>query len=173
MDINIISFVARSSGSGKTYIIELLIAELTKRGLKVAAVKHSGHMPEFDIKGKDTYRYKKSGASRIMIFSPHGMMLYDNSEQSAREIAEQAGKGMNVVLVEGYKDGPFPKIEVYNPTVHNLPLCKEFEGNFIGLVSDVDLSTDIPRFRFCDVEMLADFILSYPPMNIKDSGNAC
>jgi molybdopterin-guanine dinucleotide biosynthesis protein B len=173
MDINIISFVARSSGSGKTYIIELLIAELTKRGLKVAAVKHSGHMPEFDIKGKDTYRYKKSGASRIMLFSPHGMMLYDDSGQSAREIAEQAGKGMDIVLLEGYKDGPFPKIEVYNPAIHQLPLCKEFEGRFIGLVSDTDPGIDIPRFRFCDVEKLADFILSYPPMNIKDSGNAC
>lgn len=173
MDINIISFVARSSGSGKTHIIELLIAELTKRGLNVAAVKHSGHIPEFDRQGKDTYRYRKSGASRIMIFSPHGMMMYDNSEQSARDIAEQAGKGMNIVLVEGYKDGPFPKIEVYNPAVYNLPLCKEFKGRFIGLVSDTDPGIDIPRFKFCDVAKLADFILSYPLMNIKDAGNAC
>jgi molybdopterin-guanine dinucleotide biosynthesis protein B len=165
MNINIISFVARSSGSGKTHIIELLIAELIKRGLKVAAVKHSGHMPEFDRQGKDTYRYRKSGASRIMIFSPHGMMMYDDSEQSTREIAELAGKGMDIVLLEGYKDGPFPKIEVYNPTVHQLPLCKEFEGCFIGLVSDTDPGIDIPRFRFSDVEMLADFILSYPTMN--------
>jgi molybdopterin-guanine dinucleotide biosynthesis protein B len=173
MNINIISFVARSSGSGKTHIIELLIAELTKRGLKVAAVKHSGHMPEFDIKGKDTYRYQKSGASRIMIFSPHGMMMYDNYEQSAREIAELAGKDMDIVLLEGYKDGPFPKIEVYNPTVHNLPLCKEFEGRFIGLVSDTDPGIDIPRFAFSDVSKLADFILSYPAMNTKDAGKAC
>jgi molybdopterin-guanine dinucleotide biosynthesis adapter protein len=164
MDIKIISFVARSSGSGKTHIIELLIEELAKRSLKVSAVKHSGHMPEFDVKGKDTYRYRKSGASRIMIFSPHGMMLYDDSIQSDREIAEQAGKGMDVVLLEGYKDGPFPKIEVYNPAIHKQPLCMEYKNSFIGLVSDIDPGTDIPRFRFCDVEILADFILSYPPI---------
>jgi molybdopterin-guanine dinucleotide biosynthesis adapter protein len=173
MNVNIISFVARSSGSGKTQIIELLIAELTKRGLRVAAVKHSGHMPEFDRQGKDTYRYRKSGASRIMIFSPHGMMMYDDSEQSARDIAELAGKGMDIVLLEGYKDGPFPKIEVYNPEVHQLPLCKKFEGRFIGIVSDTDPGIDLPRFRFSDVAMLADFILSYPPMNIEDAGKAC
>jgi molybdopterin-guanine dinucleotide biosynthesis adapter protein len=173
MNINIISFVARSSGSGKTHIIELLIAELSKRGLKVAAIKHSSHMPEFDIKGKDTYKYRKSGASRIMIFSPHGMMMADDSEQSPWEIADKAGKGMDIVLLEGYKDGPFPKIEVYNPTVYQLPLCKEFEGRFIGLVSDTDPGVDIPRFGFSEVAKLADFILSYPPMKIKDAGNAC
>jgi molybdopterin-guanine dinucleotide biosynthesis adapter protein len=164
MYINIISFVARSSGSGKTHIIELLIEELAKRGLRVAAVKHSGHMPEFDVKGKDTYRYRMSGASRIMMFSPHGMMMYDDTGHSNSEIAEQAGKGMDVVLLEGYKDGPYPKIEVYNPAVHELPLCMEYKDRFIGLVSDKDPGTDIPRFRFCDVEMLADFILSYPPI---------
>ncbi len=172
MNINIISFVARSSGSGKTHIIELLIKELTKRGLKVAAVKHSGHMPEFDIKGKDTYRYRKSGASRIMIFSPHGMMMYDCCEKSDLEIAELAGMDMDIVLLEGYKDGPFPKIEVFNPAVHNLPLCMEYEGRFIGLVSDTDPGTDIPRFAFSDVSKLADFILSYPAINTKDAGKA-
>ncbi len=173
MDVKIISFVARSSGSGKTYIIELLITELTRRGLKVAAVKHSSHMPEFDIKGKDTYKYRKSGASRIMIFSPHGMMMYDDSEQTSLEIAEMAGKGMDIVLLEGYKSGPFPKIEVYNPSVYELPLCREFEGGFIGIVSDADPGVDIPRFGFSDVAKLADFILSYPPIRIKDAGNAC
>jgi molybdopterin-guanine dinucleotide biosynthesis protein B len=173
MKVNIISFVARSSGSGKTHIIELLITELKKRGLKVAAVKHTSHIPEFDIKGKDTYRYRESGASRIMIFSPHGMMMYEDSEQTVQEIAEKAGKGMDIVLLEGYKSGPFPKIEVYNPSVYELPLCREFEGNFIGMVSDADPGVGIPRFGFSDVAKLADFILSYPPIKIKDAGNVC
>jgi molybdopterin-guanine dinucleotide biosynthesis protein B len=173
MNVSIISFVAGSSGSGKTHIIELLITELAKRGLKVAAVKHSSHMPEFDIKGKDTYKYRKSGASRIMIFSPHGMMMYDDSEQTPQEIAEKAGKGMDIVLLEGYKKGPFPKIEVYNPSVREIPLCREFKGGFIGIVSDTDPGVDIPRFGFSDVAKLADFILSCPPVRIKDAGNAC
>lgn len=169
----IISIVARNSESGKTHIIELLIAELRKRGLKVAAVKHTGHMPDFDRQGKDTYRYHESGASRIMIFSPHGMMMYDEIDHGAGEVVELAGMGMDVVIVEGYKQGPFPKIEVYNPNVHPLPLCMEFEGRFIGLVSDIDPGVNIPRFGFGEVKRLADFILSHVSSDVKDTGNAC
>jgi molybdopterin-guanine dinucleotide biosynthesis protein B len=108
-----------------------------------------------------------------MIFSPHGMMMYDDSEQTPQEIAEKAGKGMDIVLLEGYKKGPFPKIEVYNPSVREIPLCREFKGGFIGIVSDTDPGVDIPRFGFSDVAKLADFILSCPPVRIKDAGNAC
>lgn len=169
----IISFVARKSGSGKTHIIELLIAELKRRGLRVAAVKHTGHMPDFDRHGKDTYRYHESGASRIMIFSPHGMMMYDEIDHGASDVAELAGMGMDVVIMEGFKQGPFPKIEVYNPDIHPLPLCMEFEGRFIGLVSDVDPGVNIPRFGFGEVEKLADFILSHVPSGAKGSGNGC
>jgi molybdopterin-guanine dinucleotide biosynthesis protein B len=155
---DIISFVARGSGSGKTRIIELLIAEFNKRGLKVAAVKHSGHMPDMDRPGKDTYRYSRSGALRIMMFSSNGMMLYENKGLSAREIAETAGLGMDIVLVEGYKDGPFPKIEVYSSKIDPVPMCKEFSGRFAALVGETDPGIDIPFFSFGDVVPLADFI---------------
>lgn len=160
MKKKIISFVARGSGSGKTHIIEFLIAEFKNRGLKVATVKHSSHAPDFDKPGKDTYRYRQSGADKVMMFSPHGMFIYDSTDKNAAEIEDLAGSGVDIVLMEGFKDGPFPKIEVYNSEVNPVPLSVEEPGRFIAIISDADIKADIPKFSFSEVEKIADFIIA-------------
>jgi molybdopterin-guanine dinucleotide biosynthesis protein B len=161
MNSKVISFAARGSGSGKTHIIELLISELKDRGYRVAAVKHSGHMPDFDRSGKDTYRYRQSGADKVMMFSPQGMFMFDQLERSADDIQELAGRDVDIVLMEGFKDGPFPKIEVYSHDLHPVPLSEEYPERFIAIISDTPTAADIPRFGFEDIKQLTNFILTY------------
>ena len=61
---NIVSFVARGTDSGKTYLLEKLISEFKNRGMKVAAVKHANHFAGVDREGKDTHRFARKGADR-------------------------------------------------------------------------------------------------------------
>lgn len=172
METKVISFSARGSGSGKTKVIELLISEFNSRGFKVAAVKHSFHMPDFDKPGKDTYRYRESGADKIMLFSRNGLLMYDRIEKTAYEIKELAEKDVDIVLMEGFKDGPFSKIEVYSSSVHPVPLSKEFPGKFSAIVTDTVTDIDIPSFRLSDIKLLADFIISHLSIAAKGTGKA-
>jgi len=161
MNSKVMSFAARGSGSGKTHIIELLISELKERGYRVAAVKYSGHIPDFDKPGKNTYRYRQSGADKIMMFSPKGMFMFDEIERSADDIRELAGRNVDIVLMEGFKDGPFPKIEVYNHDIHPVPLSVEYPDRFIAIISDTPTCAGIPSFGFDEIKQITDFILTY------------
>lgn len=158
---NIVSFVAKGTNSGKTYLVERLIEEYKKRGLKVAAVKHADHLTRLDKEGKDTDRFARRGADRIVLFSDHALMLYEFSCPGTNYLIELAGKSMDIVFVEGFKKGPFPKIEVFNPSLYDAPLCLENpddKGAYIALVSREPFDAGLPWFSFDDIEGLCAFI---------------
>jgi len=158
---NITAFVARGTNSGKTYLIERLISAFKARGRKVAAVKHSTHLMEVDKKGKDTYKFCQQGADRIILFSDNALMLYELAEPGIEYLASLARNGMDIVLVEGFKSGPFGKIEVFNPDLYDTPLClEEPDGSYIALVSKKYVDAGIPWFSFDDVAEICDFIES-------------
>lgn len=161
MQANIVAFVGRGSLSGKTSVIEKVIAALKQRGKTVAAVKHGVHLQLPDKEGKDTYRFALAGADRIMMFSDAGMFLYENQAPDLDYLIGLAAHGVDLVIVEGFKRGPFKKIEVFNHQVYQTPLCVEQPGSdFIAVVSDLALEVDIPRFTFDDIAGICDFILS-------------
>lgn len=159
MHDNIISFVARGTNSGKTYLMERLIRELKARGRSLTAMKHGTHLMEVDKKGKDTYKFAASGADRIVLFSDNAFMLYELKEPDIGHITDMAARDMDIVLLEGYKSGSFRKIEVYNPDLYTGPLCiDEPSGNYIAIVSKTPVDAGLPWFTFEDTGRICDFI---------------
>jgi molybdopterin-guanine dinucleotide biosynthesis protein MobB len=156
---NITAFVAKGTNSGKTYLIEKLISEFKARGKKVSAVKHSTHLMEVDKKGKDTYKFAEKGADRIVLFSDNAIMLYELAQPDVDKLASLAGSGMDIVLLEGFKGGPFKKIEVYNPALYDAPLClEEPGGGYIAIVSREYIDVGLPWFSFDEVQKICTFI---------------
>ena len=156
---NILSFVAQGTNSGKTTVLEKVIEELSRRGWKVTAVKHGLHMHYADKPGKDTQRFANSGAGRIVLFAPGGVLMYENAPPSVDYLCRIAATGMDIVLVEGFKSGPFRKIEVFNDTIYSRPLCLENpSGDYIALISNAPLDAGIPNFLFHEIDALCTFI---------------
>jgi len=159
MHNNIICIVAKGSGCGKTYVMERLIAELKRRGRRVSAIKHSAHFHNPDKQDKDTYKYASKGADRIILFSDEGMLFYELKQPDIEHLSDLASTGMDIVLVEGFKDGPFKKIEVFNKSLYNTPVCVEpNRTDYIAIVSDDTVETDIPCFSFDDIQGICSLI---------------
>jgi molybdopterin-guanine dinucleotide biosynthesis adapter protein len=156
---NVISFVALGTNSGKTYLMERLITELKKRGRKVTAVKHAMHGHAVDPEGKDTHKFAQRGADRVILFSPDGLLMYEARHPEADYLYAMASKDVDIVLVEGFKSGPFRKIEVFNEENYTTPLCVDEPGQeFMAIVSRAPVDTHIPQFRFEDIVAIATFI---------------
>jgi molybdopterin-guanine dinucleotide biosynthesis protein B len=158
----ILSFVGHS-GSGKTTVIEKVIAKLTDAGLKVAIIKHDVHGFEMDRPGKDSWRHKQAGAVATIVSSPTkvGMVMdtdHDRSPEALAPLIESA----DLILTEGYKKGPHPKIEVFRPnaTGDETPLCKD-DPALLAIVSDEAVDGAVPILGAGDIEGVAAFIKSW------------
>jgi molybdopterin-guanine dinucleotide biosynthesis adapter protein len=155
----IISFVGHS-GSGKTTIIEKLIAVLADAGLKIAMIKHDVHGFEMDRPGKDSWRHKQAGAKATIVSSPTkiGLVMDADHDHAPAELACFVGFA-DLILTEGYKKGPHPKIEVFRPlaTGDQSPLCQN-DPQLIAIISDETLECDVPKFGAADIDAVAAFI---------------
>lgn len=158
----LISF-AGHSGSGKTTFIEKLIPILTREGIKIAIIKHDVHGFEMDKPGKDTWRHKKAGAVATIISSASqiGMVLDTDHDHQPFELAPLL-KSADLIIAEGFKKGPQPKIEVFRPdaTGDDAPLCQD-DPQLIALISNVSVLIDLPVFGLEEVDSVAHFIKSY------------
>ena len=119
--------IAGFSGEGKTTFIEKLLPLLKDRGLKVMVIKHDVHGFNIDHEGKDTYRFAKAGADRVMISSENsGFARIDDTAMSLDDMIAM-GDDMDLILVEGYKDSDIPKLHVKD--LHNVFSHFDDEGN--------------------------------------------
>ena len=105
------------SGSGKTTLISRLIPELQQRGLRPAVVKHAHHEFDIDTPGKDSYEIRKAGATQIIVGSAHRWALITETDNTAEAdlltfLAQLNLSGTDIILVEGFRDIAFPKIEL-------------------------------------------------------------
>jgi molybdopterin-guanine dinucleotide biosynthesis protein B len=158
MSIPIVSIVGKSS-AGKTTLLEKLIPELVKRGYRVATVKHDVHSFEIDHEGKDSWRHKKAGAHTTVISSPLRVALVEDvdHDQTLDEIRKEYIKRVDIILAEGYKGNPFPKIEVFRSELRRTPLCKK-EDNLLAIASDIKLDIGVPCLDINDFQSLVDLI---------------
>lgn len=156
-----IAFVARS-GTGKTTLLEKLIAELKRRGFRVGAIKHDAHRFEIDHPGKDSYRLAAAGADTTLITSAEKLALVKKHAASppVEEIIAAYFADVDIVLAEGLRRSALPRIEVHR---------KERGGEFprgaagsdpllVAVASDEDLELDVPVFRLHDAAGIADFL---------------
>ena len=158
MTTPIVSIVGKSN-SGKTTLVEKLIPELVKRGYRVATIKHNVHGFEIDHEGKDSWRHKKAGARTMVIASARRIALIEDidHDHALDEIRDKYIKDADIILAEGYKGNPFPKIEVFRSELKRDLLCNK-EYNLLAVASDIKLDIGVPCFDINDAQSLVDLI---------------
>lgn len=158
----ILSFVGHS-GSGKTTFLEKLIPILAKAGLKVAVIKHTSHLFQMDKPGKDTWRHKQAGAMATVISSARqvGLVMDVDHDHQPAELAPMLSFA-DLIITEGYKSSPHAKVEIFRPeaTGDAMPLCTQ-DPALLAVVSDAEITLDLPCFGTDDVQALADFLLDH------------
>jgi molybdopterin-guanine dinucleotide biosynthesis protein MobB len=147
------------SGSGKTELICRLLDWLVRQGLKVAVLKHTHHHDLGDH-GKDTWRFRQAGARVVALATP-GLLQISQSvpeEPPLPIILKSLSPEVDLILVEGYKAGPLPKIVVLNPAIQErLPDLSQV----IALVGPASAAAAVPVFQPGEVEAIGGFILAY------------
>lgn len=146
--------VSGRKNSGKTTLIESLLPILTGKGYVTAVVKHHGHKFDPDIPGTDTYRFNHNGAVGTVITDDDCFMLVKNQYKTPEELIDYFPEA-DIILLEGYKEYHFPKIEMRRTEE---PLDCDIE-TIIAIVSDFDnIDADVPVFKYDALEDIADFI---------------
>ena len=145
--------------SGKTTLLEKLIPELHRRGYRIGTIKHHVHAFEMDKPGKDTWRHKQAGASTVALSSPTGLGIIRDVDEdlSIDELVGRYYGDTDLVITEGYKRLPLPKIEVFRSALHPEPLPNRDE-TWVAMVSDTTPPGDLPCFGLDDIVDLADFL---------------
>ena len=153
----IVIAVVGSKGSGKTTTIEILTKELSRKGYKIAAVKHIPE-PNFTIdkKGKDTWRFAKAGAKKILSVASNEITTIEKVDTekffSLDEILHRC-KGVDLIFLEGFKkivskNDDVPKIVAVKSAEEAREAVKNFKPilAFTGLYSTENLNLEIPYF---------------------------
>ena len=155
--IPVISIVGKS-GAGKTALLEKLIRELKARGYRVATVKHDAHSFDIDHPGKDTWRHAQAGSDHVVIASPARLARIQRIERELTlpEIAATIND-VDLILTEGYKRGPAPKIEVSRAEKGSELLCTRDE--LVAIAADRSFDMDVPQFGLDDAAGLVDLVV--------------
>ncbi len=151
------------SGSGKTTLIEKLIPQITARGLKVSVIKHAHHGFDVDKPGKDSWRHREAGASEILLISDERwVLMHELRNEPEPDLAAQLRRlsPCDIVLVEGFKAVPIPKIEVHRPA-HGRPLLHPDNPAIVAVATDGALDTGLPCLNLNDPAAVAGFILHH------------
>ncbi|MDR1996193.1 molybdopterin-guanine dinucleotide biosynthesis protein B [Azonexus sp.] len=154
--------IAGYSGSGKTTLLEKLIPCFTARGLKVSVIKHAHHGFDMDRPGKDSYRHREAGASEVLLScSDRWVLMHENRAGGDISLDELLGRlaPCDLVLIEGFKQEPVPKLEVYRPENGKPPLFPE-RRDIVAVATDVALDTALPSLPLDDIERIADFVMT-------------
>ncbi|MGH8713463.1 MAG: molybdopterin-guanine dinucleotide biosynthesis protein B [Casimicrobiaceae bacterium] len=148
------------SGSGKTTLIEQLIPRFRAQGLTVSLIKHAHHEFDVDQPGKDSYRHRVAGCQEVLVSSATRWALMHELRGASEPTLAQALQRLSpcdLVLVEGYKAAPIPKLEVYRESVGK-PLLHPGDPHIVAIASDQALATALPRFDIGDLPAIARFI---------------
>ena len=149
------------SGSGKTTLLTRLIPELIGRGVKVSTIKHAHHEFDIDKPGKDSWLHRQAGASEVMVASARRFALMhelrDAPEPPLDELVARMAP-VDLLLVEGFKAHPHPKLEVHRPSVGK-PFLYPDDPHIVAIASDVALTAPLPVLDLADPRGVADFII--------------
>lgn len=158
--MNIVHIVGRAR-NGKTALIADLVREITRRGLKAGTLKHSGHDHELDTPGKDSYLHRQSGAIPAAVATTSQIAVYLPRAPGENPFSRLSPlfADCDIILVEGYINGPGRKIEVWRVSEGTEPLFRE-RDDILAVVTDDPLDTTLPVRPRADVAALADFLLN-------------
>jgi molybdopterin-guanine dinucleotide biosynthesis protein B len=151
--------------SGKTTLMERLVEEFTRREYVVSAIKHAHHSFDVDHPGRDSYKFREAGARQVALVSPKRWALMhelrDEEKPDFDEILSHIGP-CDLVLVEGYKGGPHPKIEARSTrSLTQEPLSGD-DPQIVAVASEGETDTGaLPGYDVNDIAGIADFIAGH------------
>lgn len=151
------------SGAGKTTLLTALLPLLMGRGLKVSTIKHAHHAFDVDVPGKDSWKHRQAGAAEVLVASAHRWALIHESrgdpEPALPELLERFSP-CDLVVVEGYKWAPLPKMEVWREATGKPPLHGEDPSIVIVASDDPCPAARVPVISLSDLPALADALLA-------------
>ena len=159
--IPVVSFIGHHN-AGKTRLLTRLVEILSERGIRVGAVKHAPHLDVADPPGTDSQQLREAGVRRMLVLGRDSAVLTwpQPSLEKLETNIQRLFSDCDIVLVEGLKYGPFPKIEVFRRTgqVPQEPLAGELD--VIAVVSDASIALPDGTASFSprDREGIADFL---------------
>jgi molybdopterin-guanine dinucleotide biosynthesis protein MobB len=158
--IPVVSIVGESD-TGKTTLIEKIIPELTKRGYRVATIKHHNHDVDIDHKGKDSWRHKQAGARLTVLSSPGRVAVVEDVEKdhTIAELRDGYIHDVDIILTEGFKRNSHPKIEVFRAD-RNTDLISRGDENLLAVAGDSPPQIDVPYFDGNDVIGIVDLMVN-------------
>ena len=151
------------SGSGKTTLIEKLIPLFVKRGLRVSLIKHAHHTFDVDVPGKDSYRHRHAGATEVLVTSSRRWVLMNELRGEREPSFEDQVKHLSpcdLLIVEGYKFAPIPKLEVWRAETGEA-LLHPNDPHIVAVASDTKVETRLPQFDLNDHAAIASFIVQH------------
>lgn len=161
---------AAFSGTGKTTLLIKLIPVLKQRGLRIAVIKHAHHNFDVDQPGKDSYELRKAGAAPMLISSSRRtVIMIDNQVEEEPELQQLlshiAADSVDMVLVEGFKQWPFAKIELHRKATGKSLMYPD-DANIIAIAHDHGADkplndTALPQLDINNVEAIADFVMQF------------
>ena len=146
--------------SGKTSLMERLVAEIVGRGVSVSTVKHVHHAVDLDQPGKDTFRHRAAGAREVVLASADRFALMVEHRGPEPELPAILARlaPVDLVLVEGYKRDAHPKVEVWREETGQ-PLIQSGDALVRAVATDASLVLPVPVLDLNDTKAVADFIL--------------
>ena len=147
-------------GAGKTQVVEALVSELTRRGLKVGTLKHASrtHLP--DTPGKDTYRHREAGSVASAILTSESTAIFLNHPVRVAEAVDKLG-ALDIVIIEGFKSMDAVTRIIVPRSEEDVEALKNGLEIAISTPSDEGLSIgEVPLIPLSRVEELADLVES-------------
>jgi len=156
------------SGSGKTTLMGRLLPELTRRGLSISTVKHAHHDFDVDQPGKDSWQHRQAGATEVLVASDRRWALMHElrgaPEPGLLDLIRHMSP-VDLLLVEGFKRHPMPKLEICRPSLGKMPLWPE-DPSVLAIATNEPLPEawrnrcPLPVLALDVVGAIADFILA-------------
>ena len=158
-----IAFVGRHN-SGKTTLLVAVLPLIVARGIRVGYVKHAHAGFEIDRPEKDSYRVRRTGVAQTIVLGGGQIAVIDDSRREHELTLEGAmatyGRDdLDLLVVEGFKAEPLPKIEVARAALSTEVLCAD-DRNLVATVTDFAVRPAVPQFGLDDAAGVAAFILS-------------
>ena len=149
------------SGAGKTTLIRQIIARLVGEGLRVATLKHAHHDFDIDHPGKDSWEHRRAGAAEVLVVSDTRWALMHElrgaPEPGLPDLLAKLSPA-DIVLVEGFKRSPIPKLEVFRANNEKPPLHPG-DPSIVGIAADIAFpDAGRPVLPLDDVAAITDFV---------------
>jgi len=157
---------AAFSGTGKTTLLRQLIPLLAQRDVRVALIKHAHHDFDIDKPGKDSYELRRAGAAQVLIASDRRRALLTEHVPPRilpldELVAQLDLAAVDLVLVEGFRQSAFPKIELQRPSLNRPPLWPD-DPDIIAVAADAPLAAgDLPVLDLNDPAAVSAFIIDW------------